>query len=174
MGHGFSCPGTHSVDTRSWPLQHDPAASCKLPQAFPLLPHPSQPHTEPPEAFPSPGLWLMQFFFFKVFIYFWLRWVFVDAHRLSLVAENRGCYSGVKQAQGVRAPWSGCMGSVALRHVESSWIRAQTRVPCIGGQILTHWTTREAFMLLFLSQMLSSDSTLIFPHGWLLLILQVS
>ena len=48
------------------------------------------------------------------------------------------------QALGVRAPWLGCIGSVALRHVESSWIRAQTHVPCISGRILTHCPTREA------------------------------
>ena len=26
----------------------------------------------------------------------------------------------------------------------SSWTRDRTRVPCVGGWILTHWTTREA------------------------------
>ena len=34
-------------------------------------------------------------------------------------------------------------GLVAPRHVGSSRIRAQTRVPCIVRQILYHWTTRE-------------------------------
>ena len=29
-------------------------------------------------------------------------------------------------------------------HRGSSWTRDQTSVPCIAGQILTHWTTREA------------------------------
>ena len=37
--------------------------------------------------------------------------------------------------------WS--MGSVALRHVESSWTRDQTYVPCISRQILNHWTIRK-------------------------------
>ena len=37
--------------------------------------------------------------------------------------------------------WS--MGLVAPRHVESSQTRDQIRVPCIGRQILNHWTTRE-------------------------------
>ena len=35
------------------------------------------------------------------------------------------------------------MGLVALQHVGSSWIRDQTCVPNIGGQILNLWTTRE-------------------------------
>ena len=34
-------------------------------------------------------------------------------------------------------------GSVALRHVESSQTRDQTRVPCIDRWILNHWITRE-------------------------------
>ena len=35
-------------------------------------------------------------------------------------------------------------GLVAPWHVRSSWIGAQTRVPCIGRQILNHCATREA------------------------------
>ena len=35
-------------------------------------------------------------------------------------------------------------GLVAPRHVESSRIRARTRVPCIGRRILNHCATREA------------------------------
>ena len=35
------------------------------------------------------------------------------------------------------------VGLVALRHVGSSRTRAQTRVPCIGRQILIHCATRE-------------------------------
>ena len=33
--------------------------------------------------------------FFKIFIYFWLRWVFIAACRLSLVAASRG-YSSLR------------------------------------------------------------------------------
>ena len=36
------------------------------------------------------------------------------------------------------------MGLVAPRNVGSSQIRARTRVPCIGRQILNHCATREA------------------------------
>ena len=35
------------------------------------------------------------------------------------------------------------MGLVAPWQVESSQTRDQTRVPCLGRQILNHWTTRE-------------------------------
>ena len=34
-------------------------------------------------------------------------------------------------------------GLAALQHVESSWTRDRTRVPCIGRQILNHWTSQE-------------------------------
>ena len=40
-------------------------------------------------------------------------------------------------------------GLVAPRQVGSSWTRDQTRVPCIGRQILTYWTTREIPHLAF-------------------------
>ena len=35
------------------------------------------------------------------------------------------------------------IGFIPIWHVESSWIRDQTCVPCIGRQILIHYTTRE-------------------------------
>ena len=35
------------------------------------------------------------------------------------------------------------MGLIAPWYVESSQIRDQTGVPCIGRCILNHWTTRE-------------------------------
>ena len=37
---------------------------------------------------------------------------------------------------------------VAPRHVGSSQTRNQTRVPCIGRQILYHWASRKALFLL--------------------------
>ena len=42
-------------------------------------------------------------------------------------------------------------GLFAPQHVESSWTRYQTHVPCFGRQILNHWTTRE--VLIFFSFM---------------------
>ena len=40
-------------------------------------------------------------------------------------------------------------GLVDPRHVKSSWTRDQTHVPCIGGQILNHWATREVLLSSF-------------------------
>ena len=42
------------------------------------------------------------------------------------------------------------MGLVAAQHMESISTRDQTNVPCIGRQILNHWTTREALLFGFL------------------------
>ena len=53
----------------------------------------------------------------------------------SLVVEHR------LQVHGLQQLWR--TGLVALRHVGSSWTRAQNRVPCIGRWILNHCTTRE-------------------------------
>ena len=36
-------------------------------------------------------------------------------------------------------------------YVESSWTRDQTHVPCIGRQILNHWTTRKVTTFLIIS-----------------------
>ena len=44
-----------------------------------------------------------------------------------------------------RAWWLWRIGLVALWHVESSWTRDWTRVPCIGRYSLNHWTVREAW-----------------------------
>ena len=50
-------------------------------------------------------------------------------------------------------------GLVAPRHVESSWTRARTHVPCIGWRILNHCATREVLTFSFLGlTMPSSDS----------------
>ena len=71
-----------------------------------------------------------------LFIYFWLRWVFVAAHGLSLVVASGGLL--LLQSTGSRRT-----GLVALRHVGSSQTRAQTCVPCIGRRLFNHCTTRE-------------------------------
>ena len=87
----------------------------------------------------------MPFFFFKNCVYFWLCWVFVAAHRLSLDAASRS-YSPVAayrlliavaslfgRHMGSRARASivvvhalqqlWCMDLVAPQHVGSSWTR---------------------------------------------------
>ena len=64
----------------------------------------------------------------------------------SCKAWARGAWHQRLQLTGCKHGLSSCvwhMHLVALRHVESSWTRDQTHVPCIGRQILIHCTTRE-------------------------------
>ena len=103
------------------------------------------------------------FVYFKShFIYFWLHWglccvrafsgcskqglLFVAVHRLliavaSLVAEHRLWVRELQQL------WH--TGLVALWHVESSWIRDRTHVPCTGRWILIHCATREVHLFYY-------------------------
>ena len=99
---------------------------------------------------------LLGFFFICIFlkIYFWLHWVFIALHGLSLVAASE-CDSLVAvcgllimvtsfiaehglQALGLQQLW--------LRVLVAPWLMgfSQTRdrihVPCIGRQIPNHWT----------------------------------
>ena len=102
------------------------------------------------------------------YFYFWLHWVFVAAHGLSLIAASGG-YSSLRcmgfslrwllllQSTGSRcAGFSSCntwaqqlwrTGLVALRHVGSSWTRDRTRDPCIGRHILNHCAAHELFIV---------------------------
>ena len=48
----------------------------------------------------------------------------------------------------VQAQWLWCLGLVAPRHVESSWTRDGTRVPCIASLILSYWTTGKPWLFL--------------------------
>ena len=88
----------------------------------------------------------------RLFVYFWLRWVFAAVWEISLVAV-RGLLIAVAlrvllflRSTSSRAPakqlWP--TGLAAPRHVEISWTRDQTCVPCIDRWILNHWATREA------------------------------
>ena len=112
------------------------------------------------------------FFSFFFFTYFWLCWVFVAARGLSLVAVSGGatlrwgawayCGGFSLQSTGSRLlGFSSCSarasvvvahrlsscdtGLVALRHVESSWTRDWTHVPCIGKRIPNHCATTPYF-----------------------------
>ena len=91
---------------------------------------------------------LNYFFLINLFIYFWLRWVFVAARRLSLVAASGG-YSSLR-----------CTGLAVPQHVGSSRTRALIRVPCIGRQILNHCATREALCCSFCSYICIQKGTL--------------
>ena len=75
---------------------------------------------------------------------------------LPLVAASRGCslVAGhgflIAVTSHCRAQALGCKGSVVVVHgfsCPAAWAYSQTRdqthVPCIGRQILNHWTTRE-------------------------------
>ena len=88
---------------------------------------------------------------FKFFC-FWPRWVFATACRQAFSScESRGC--SLVAVQWLLLPWSTGSGtglrwlwrvaSVAVEHVDSSQTREGTWVPCIGRQILNHWTTGE-------------------------------
>ena len=104
---------------------------------------------------------------FVYLFYFWLHWVYVAAHGLSLVAastlrcgawaSHHGGLSCCRaQALGtwlqqlwlagsrVQAQQLWYTGLVALQHVRSSQTRALTHVPCVGRWIFNHCTTREA------------------------------
>ena len=104
-----------------------------------------------------------------IYLFFWLCWVFVAAHGLSLVAVSGGYsslwYAGFSlwwllllrstgsrrmgfSSHSTRAQQFWPTGLVAPQHVGSSWTRNQTRVPCIGKRILNHCTTSEVPALL--------------------------
>ena len=86
---------------------------------------------------------------------FWLCWVFVAAHSLSIVAVSRG-YPFL-QCTGFSLQWFvlWSASSVAVvhslaapRYGGSSWTRDRTRVSCIGRQILNHGSSREVLPVL--------------------------
>ena len=97
--------------------------------------------------------------FFKViylFIYFWLRWVFIAARGLSAVAVSGGYSSLLCTGFSLRWPLllrstgSRCTGSVVVVHGLSCSAacgifpaQGSNPCPCIGRQILNHCTTRE-------------------------------
>ena len=56
---------------------------------------------------------------------------------LSLQSTGSRCLGF--SSYGSEARWWWCTGLVAPWCVDSSWIRYQIRVPCIGRQILNHW-----------------------------------
>ena len=60
----------------------------------------------------------MTIFFFFNFIYFWLYWVFVAAHRLSLVVASGG-YSSL-QCVGFSLQWLVLLQSMGSRHAHFS------------------------------------------------------
>ena len=89
--------------------------------------------------------------FLKSFLsFFWLHRVFVAVKSFSSGIEQ-GLLSSCCQRASLRSTGSRHWASVVvvhglqlpLWHMESSWTRGRTHVPCIGRWILNHWTTRE-------------------------------
>ena len=89
------------------------------------------------------------------FIYLWLHWVFNAACWFSLAAVSGGLLFVVVHrllivmTSLVSEQRSKVHDLVAPLHVGSSWTRDQTHIPCIGGQILHLWTTREALHMFY-------------------------
>ena len=76
--------------------------------------------------------------------FFWLRWVFVAARRLSLVAVFRASHCGgfsCREAQAL-----GLVGLVVARAqlLRGMWDLPTPGDPCSTRRIPNHWTTREA------------------------------
>ena len=102
-----------------------------------------------------------------LFIHFWLHWVFISAHGLSLVVEiGVGVGSSLAVVHGLLSVvaslvaghrlllggFSSCgVQARAPQHVESSQTRDWTRVPCTGRRILIHSATSEVHDLLMIS-----------------------
>ena len=92
----------------------------------------------------------------------------------SLATEHRlqGSRASIVAAHGLftcgsraRAQQLWRSGLVVPQHVESSWTRDHTCVPCIGRQILIHCATREVLNILLLAP-LKFLSQSVFPKGF--------
>ena len=106
---------------------------------------------------------------------FWLRWVFVTAHWLFSGCSKQGlllsCGAGATHCRGFSCcrSWAlGCSSSVVaakgfvvLQHVESSWTRDRTWIPCIGRWILNHWTPREVPLHIPLTHLASAANSIL-------------
>ena len=106
-----------------------------------------------------------KFFFKKNFYYFLLGFFFLIAVSFHCCLQSllRASHCGgfsfyAAQALGAqRLQYLWLSGLTAPWHVESSWARDRTRVPCTGRRILIHCTTREVAHEKFLR---------LLTHGW--------
>ena len=78
-----------------------------------------------------------------------------------------GSFSCGARASGTWAQPLWRTGLVARQHVESSWTRDRTRIPCIGRWILNPWTTRKALVVRFYLNSLLSPWLAFLLQGWL-------
>ena len=84
-----------------------------------------------------------------------LCWLGVSFLQLLLSVTGPGLLVAVASLVGehglqAHRPQSQCTGLVAPRHVESSWTRGETHVPCIGRPIPIHRATGEVLGIFFL------------------------
>ena len=102
-----------------------------------------------------------------------LRRAGASLHRGARASHCRGLSCCGAQAPDAQAQQLWLTGLVAPRHVGSSQTRAQTRVPCVGRQILNHCATRDAQCMYFLVSKLKASmftssiqlSMFTFPEG---------
>lgn len=94
------------------------------------------------------------------FFFFWLHWLF-DAPGVSLVVVREGyssCSAWASYCSGFSCcrvqvlKWEafsscGAQAFVVLQHVESTWIRDRTRVPCTYRWIPIHCKSPRSFLL---------------------------
>ena len=125
------------------------------------------------------------FFFFNIYLFIYgcvgssflcegflqLRQVGATLHRGAQASHHRGLSCCGAQAPDAQAQQLWLTGLVSPWHVGSSQTRAQTRVPRIGRQILTHCATREAhlwvsFNCLFISLLFDMSGN--FSRRWTL------
>ena len=98
---------------------------------------------------------------FQYILYLWLHWVFVVAHRLSLVAASRGCSSLTCTSfwlQGLlllQSTGSRQTGSVVVAHKLSCSTecglfpdQGSNLYPCTGRRMLNHCATKEVPLML--------------------------
>ena len=83
--------------------------------------------------------------FLKVEKIFWFHWVFVAALAFSSWDKWSLLFIAVHRLQ-----WLWHRGLVASKPVGFPQTRDRICVPCIGKQILNHWTTREVLKVLLL------------------------
>ena len=86
---------------------------------------------------------------FKIIYLFWLSWVIIAAHQLSLVVANEG-YSPVVLFRLLLAMTSYYEAQALGTGLESSQTKGQMHIPCTGRRILNPWTTRGVFPLLLI------------------------
>ena len=106
----------------------------------------------------TPYLTHCAFKIFSLFMYFWLHWGFslVVASRASSLVVVRellvvvASLGAEHELHGTRVQELCCTGLAAPYHVESSWTREQTHIPCIGRWLLNHGPPEKLHCVVFI------------------------